>query len=113
MCRLHATYVCTGAGSVRFSRCRGRALFEGGVPIPKIVSREGGRAPRRAVDPIIVTRQGKIARVESRLTPNEAQIEDLVFLRKVFSRAGIPYSLVRSHTNRPILAIDIKLRPEV
>jgi hypothetical protein len=103
---------CINARSVRSSRCWSRTI-QGGVPIPKIVSREGGRAARRSIDPIIVTRQGKIARTESVLTPNEAQIEDLVFLRKVLSKAGIPYSLIRSHTNRPILAIDVELRPEV
>jgi Stealth protein CR2, conserved region 2/Stealth protein CR3, conserved region 3/Stealth protein CR4, conserved region 4/Stealth protein CR1, conserved region 1 len=79
----------------------------------KIVSREGGRPARRTVDPIIVTRQGKIARLESRLTPHEAQIEDLVFLRKVLSRANIPYLLIRSHKGRPVIAVDIELRPAV
>ena len=77
----------------------------------KNVSREGGRPVRRTVDPIIVTRRGKLARLESSLTPHEAQIEDLVFLRKVLTRANIPYLLIRSHKGRPILAIDIELRP--
>jgi hypothetical protein len=76
----------------------------------KIVSREGSRPATRTLDPIIVTRQGKIARLESRLTPNEAQIEDLVFVRKVLNRAKIPYLLIRSHNGRPVLAIDIEMR---
>ncbi|MDT5349779.1 MAG: hypothetical protein QOH91_3066 [Mycobacterium sp.] len=79
----------------------------------KNASRESGRPVRRTVDPIIVTRRGKLARLESSLTPYEAQIEDLVFLRKVLNRANIPYLLVRSHKGRPILAIDIDLRPAV
>ncbi len=79
----------------------------------KIVSREGGRPAARTLDPIIVTRQGKIARLESRLTPNEAQIEDLVFVRKVLNRARIPCLLIRNHKGRAILAIDIELRPAV
>jgi Stealth protein CR2, conserved region 2/Stealth protein CR4, conserved region 4/Stealth protein CR3, conserved region 3/Stealth protein CR1, conserved region 1 len=79
----------------------------------KFVSREGVQPARRTLDPIIVTRQGEIARLESRLTPQEAQIEDLVFLRKVLNRATIPYLFIRSHKNLPILAIDIKLRPAV
>ena len=79
----------------------------------KIVSREGVQPARRTLDPIIVTRQGEIARLESRLTPQEAQIEDLVFLRKVLNRATIPYLFIRSHKNLPILAIDIELRPAV
>jgi hypothetical protein len=79
----------------------------------KIVSREGGRPVGRPLDPIIVTRRGKIARLESSLTPHEAQIEDLVFIRKVLNRADIPFLLIRNPKNRPILAISIELRPAV
>ncbi|HXA91455.1 MAG TPA: stealth family protein [Mycobacterium sp.] len=79
----------------------------------KLVSRAGGRPARRTLDPIIVTRRGKIARLESRLTPHEAQIEDLVFVRKLLNRADIPFLLIRSHKGRPILAINIELRPAV
>lgn len=78
--------------------------------MPKISSRDGGRPAQRTVNPIIVTRRGKIARLESGLTPQEAQIEDLVFLRKVLNRADIPYLLIRNHKNRPVLAINIELR---
>ncbi len=79
----------------------------------KIVSREGGRPAHRPLDPIIVTRRGKIARLETSLTPHEAQIEDLVFIRKVLARADIPYLLIRKPKSRPILAINIELRPAV
>lgn len=78
--------------------------------MPKIPSRDGGRPAQRTLAPIIVTRRGKIARLESSLTPQEAQIEDLVFVRKALNRAGIPFLLVRDHTNRPILVVDIQLR---
>jgi hypothetical protein len=61
----------------------------------------------------IVTRRGKIARIESSLTPHEAQIEDLVFLRKVLKKAGIPFLLIRNHKNRPVLVIDVDLRSTV
>lgn len=67
-----------------------------------------GRAARPS--PNVVTRRGKIARLESSLPPHEAQIEDLVFLRKTLNRAEIPYLLVRNHKNRPIIAVDIQLR---
>ncbi|MGO9927228.1 MAG: sugar phosphotransferase, partial [Mycobacterium sp.] len=73
------------------------------------VSREGVRPAQRPLAPIIVTRRGKIARLESRLTPHEAQIEDLVFIRKVLTRADIPFLLIRNHKSRPILAINIEL----
>ena len=61
----------------------------------KPVSGKGDRPVRRSPDPIIVTRRGKIARLETSLTPHEAQIEDLVFIRKVLARADIPYLLIR------------------
>src|SRR5262245_55606968 len=81
-------------------------------PMAKIMSRDGGRRPAgRTLEPIVVTRRGKIARLESSLTPHEAQIEDLVFIRKALNRADIPCLLVRNHKNRPILAVNIELRP--
>src|ERR1700747_1054289 len=79
----------------------------------KFVSREGFRPARRTHEPIIVTRRGKIARLECSLTPHEAQIEDLVFIRKVLNRADIPFLLIRNPKNRPILAVNIELRPAV
>ncbi len=45
--------------------------------------------------------------------PHEAQIEDLVFLRKTLNRADIPFLLIRNHKNRPVLAVDLRLRPHV
>ena len=81
--------------------------------MPKSYSRGGGRPAQRVPTPIIVTRRGKIARLESGLTPYEAQIEDLVFLRKLLNRANIPFLLIRNHKGRPILAVDIEQRPVV
>ena len=79
----------------------------------KIASRDGVRPIQRTVNPVIATRRGKIARLESSLTPHEAQIEDLIFLRKVLKKANIPFLLIRDDKNRPILAIDIELRSAV
>jgi hypothetical protein len=79
--------------------------------MPKSFSSDGDRRAQGC--PAVVTRRGKIARVESSLTPHEAQIEDLIFLRKTLSRADIPYLLVRDHKGRPILAVDIQLRAAV
>jgi Stealth protein CR2, conserved region 2/Stealth protein CR3, conserved region 3/Stealth protein CR4, conserved region 4/Stealth protein CR1, conserved region 1 len=80
----------------------------------KLVSSNDVRPIQRTTgDPIIVTRQGVIARLESGLTPYEAQVEDLVFLRKALNRAHVPFLLIRDDKNRPILAIDIELRSAV
>ena len=66
-----------------------------------------------STEPVIVSRSGRVARLESSLTPHEAQIEDLVFVRKILKKANIPFLLIRNHKNRPVLAIDIELRPAV
>lgn len=79
----------------------------------KSMSGKGGRPVQRTANPVIVTRQGKIARLESSLTPYEAQIEDLVFLRKVLKKANIAFLLIRDHKSRPVLAINVELRPAV
>lgn len=47
------------------------------------------------------------------MTPHEAQIEDLIFLRKVLKKANVPYLLIRDHKNRPILVVDVELRSVV
>lgn len=81
--------------------------------MPNMFSREGSHSAQRSLNPIVVTRRGKIARRESSLTPHEAQIEDLIFLRKTLNRADIPYLLIRNHRDRPVLAVDIRLRAAV
>ena len=35
------------------------------------------------------------------------------FIRKVLNRTGIPFLLIRNPKNRPILAVNIELRPAV
>ncbi|MBX9641548.1 MAG: stealth family protein [Mycobacteriaceae bacterium] len=79
--------------------------------MPETFRSDGDRSVQGS--PIVVTRRGKLARVEASLTPHEAQIEDLIFLRKTLNRADIPYLLVRDHKDRPILAVDIRLRAAV
>ncbi|MHA7653012.1 stealth family protein [Mycobacterium sp. ML4] len=81
--------------------------------MPRTFSSDGARSAGRSLNPLVVTRRGRIARLESGLTPHEAQIEDLVFLRKTLNRADIPYLLVRNHKDRPVLAVDIQLRAAV
>lgn len=87
--------------------------MEGQCLMTKTMSRNDGRARLGTVDPIIVTRKGIITRLESRLTPHEAQVEDLLFVRKVLKRADIPFLLIRDDKARPVLAIDVELRSEV
>lgn len=79
--------------------------------MPKIFAQDGSRPGR--MNSLVVSRRGKVARRECGLPPHEAQIEDLVFLRKTLNRADIPYLLIRSHKNRPAIAVDIALRSAV
>ena len=79
----------------------------------KIASSEDVRPLQSTDKPVIVSRSGRVARLESSLTPHEAQIEDLVFVRKVLKKANIPFLLIRDHKNRPVLAVDIELRSAV
>lgn len=79
--------------------------------MPKAFCSDGDRSVPGS--PVMVTRRGRIARVEASLTPHEAQIEDLIFLRKTLNRNDIPYLLVRDHKDRPALAVDIRLRGAV
>ena len=79
----------------------------------KIASSDDVRALQSTDTPVIVSRSGKVARLESSLTPHEAQIEDLVFVRKILKKANIPFLLIRDHKNRPVLAIDIERRSAV
>src|SRR6202041_3775440 len=79
----------------------------------KIASSDDIRPVQSTDKPVIVSRSGRVARLESSLNPHEAQIEDLVFVRKILKRANIPFLLIRDHKNRPVLAIDIELRSAV
>ncbi len=65
----------------------------------------------------LVDIEGRLALVNTRLTPREAMLEDLGFLRDVLDSAGIGYLLVRgedarSGAIRPVLAIDDRDRDE-
>jgi hypothetical protein len=61
---------------------KARAVFV----MAKVASGNGVRPVQSTVKPVIVSRSGRVARLESSLTPHEAQIEDLVFVRKILKR---------------------------
>ncbi|MCU1513767.1 MAG: sugar phosphotransferase [Microbacteriaceae bacterium] len=58
----------------------------------------------------VVLSKGRLALVNSTLTPREAQAEDLLFIRDALDAAGIEFLLVRGNDTRPVLAIDWKDR---
>jgi hypothetical protein len=58
----------------------------------------------------IVVRKGQFTLVNTRLTPQQSMVEDLLAIRDVLDAAGIEYLLVRGADGRPVIAIDRKRR---
>lgn len=54
----------------------------------------------------VILHDGQLTLVNSTLTPREAMIEDLLFLRTVLDDAGIRFLLVRGDHDHPVLAVD-------
>jgi hypothetical protein len=61
----------------------------------------------------VVLSNGRLALVNTTLTPLDAMIEDLLFIRSVLDSAGIEFLLVRGNDQRPVLAIDYRKRKAV
>lgn len=57
--------------------------------------------------------KGRLTLMDTGLTPHQAMVEDLLFVRRVLDDAGIDYLLVRGNDQRPVIAIDLKLREEL
>ncbi|GAA1346528.1 stealth family protein [Falsarthrobacter nasiphocae] len=54
----------------------------------------------------ITHHQGRYTLINKGLTPHEAMVEDLLFVREVLESAGLRYMLVRGNDARPVVAID-------
>ncbi|NKX50555.1 sugar phosphotransferase, partial [Arthrobacter deserti] len=61
----------------------------------------------------VVKHKGRYALVNRTLTPHEAMVEDLLFIRGVLDGAGLPYLLVRGNDSRPVVAVDWEHRREL
>lgn len=66
----------------------------------------------------VVTRRGRLALLNGTvggngLTPHEAMVADLLFVRQVLDENGIEFLLVRGNDQRPVLALDLSLRPNL
>jgi Stealth protein CR2, conserved region 2/Stealth protein CR4, conserved region 4/Stealth protein CR3, conserved region 3/Stealth protein CR1, conserved region 1 len=61
----------------------------------------------------VVVRKGVAQLVNESLTPRQALIEDLLFIRSVLTDAGVEFLLVRGNDERPVIAIDSSLRTRV
>lgn len=61
----------------------------------------------------VVLSKGSLALVNTDLTPRQAMIEDLFFIRSVLEDADIGFLLVRGNDERPVLAVDRRDRKAV
>ncbi|WP_171041463.1 stealth family protein [Sinomonas susongensis] len=82
--------------------------------LPPVQEVTSPAAARRLADrdDVIKTRRG-YALVNRTLTPHEAMVEDLLFVRDVLDGAGIQFLLVRGNDARPVIAVDWKRRKEL
>ena len=62
--------------------------------------------PAMTLRPDLVLAKGRLALLNTGATPQEAMIEDLLFVRSVLDDAGIDFLLVRGNDSRPVLAVD-------
>jgi hypothetical protein len=61
----------------------------------------------------IVLSRGRLALVNDGLTPAEATVSDLLFIRAVLDAAGIDFLLVRGNGSRPVIAVDESSREDL
>ncbi len=61
----------------------------------------------------VVISNGRLALVNTRLTPAQAMVEDLLFVRSILESAGVSFLLVRGNDARPVLAVDRRARKVV
>jgi len=70
-----------------------------GRPVPDLLGRSD-----------VVLHRGRFSLLDTGLTPAEAMVEDLLFVKDALDAAGIAYLLIRGNDARPVLAISRKDR---
>ena len=58
----------------------------------------------------VILHDGLLTLVNATLTPHDALVEDLLFIRFALDGAGIPFILVRGEDDSPVIAVDRKHR---
>jgi hypothetical protein len=61
----------------------------------------------------VIQLKGRYALVNRTLTPHEAMVQDLLFIREVLDGAGLSYLLVRGNDSRPVIALNWDQREEL
>ncbi|WP_371733961.1 stealth family protein [Subtercola sp. PAMC28395] len=58
----------------------------------------------------VVVRKGLLTQVNTTLTPHEAMVEDLLFVRQALADAAIPFFLIRGNDERPVVVVSAARR---
>ncbi|MEA9985015.1 MULTISPECIES: stealth family protein [Subtercola] len=66
--------------------------------------------PKRHGRPDVIVRKGMLALVNTTLTPHDAMVEDLLFVRRALIDSAIPFFLIRGNDERPVVVVDKALR---
>ncbi|THJ67945.1 sugar phosphotransferase [Arthrobacter echini] len=61
----------------------------------------------------ITTVKRRFTLINQDRTPQQAMVEDLLFIRAALDRAGIDFVLVRGNDQRPVIAVDLDNREEL
>src|ERR1700709_2732810 len=92
------------------------ALHRSGAPMNDVVQPARGAASgqtRLLQRDDVVLSNGRLALISTHLTPQDAMVEDLHFLRAAFDAAGIAVLLARGDDDRPVIVVDRALRKNV
>ena len=54
----------------------------------------------------VVLHEGRYVLLNRDRTPNQAMVDDLLFIREALEAAGLNYLLVRGNDERPVIAVD-------
>lgn len=89
-------------------------LYKIGFTVTDIVLPAAALTPSRVLqrDDLVLS-NGRLALINSTLTPQQAMIEDLVYIRSVLEAADVQFLLVRGNDDRPVLAVDRRSRKAV
>lgn len=86
------------------------------VPVSPAEANKALRASRNAAlaaRPDLVSSKGRLAVINTELTPRDAMIDDLLFIRDVLDHAKIEFLLVRGNDDRPVIAVDWGVRKKL
>ena len=61
----------------------------------------------------VIRHRGRYVLLNRNRTPNQAMVDDLLFIRAALEKADLDYLLVRGNDERPVIAVDLQYRREL